>query len=268
MSASAPKTSPARRVPELTLHQLCTLIPSCTEEEFKELKADIKKTGLRFPIKLFEGKQILDGRSRYNACVELDEEHWPVDFKAEEFIGTTADALAYVISMNVKRRHLTASQRAIIAARLVTTTLGGDRSVKLPTEITQENVATLSGVAVKMVTDAKKVLNHSDPELAKKVLNGEVAVAAAAKQVRDKERVAQGKPARKKKTPESPKPAEVYKTKQEELIDALKEFTSVEHAEEWAEKTKERLDQTIAAWEDEVHEKSSLTTTTQTALNS
>jgi ParB-like chromosome segregation protein Spo0J len=249
---ATPKIPEARKVPELTLHPLCTLIPPCTEEEFKELKEDIKKNGLQVPIKLFEGK-ILDGRSRHMACVELEKEFYTVDFKAEDFTRTTNDALAYVISMNVKRRHLTASQRAIIAARLVTTTLGGDRSVKLPTEITQENVARLSGVAVKMVTDAKKVLNHSDPELTKKVLNGEVAVAAAAKQVRDKEREAKGKPSRKKNS-ESPKPAEVYKTKQEELIDALKEFTSVEHAEEWAEKTKERLDQTIAAWEEEEEE--------------
>jgi hypothetical protein len=49
--------------------------------------------------------------------------------------------------MNVKRRHLSASQRALIAARLVTSTLGGDRLVKLPTEITQDQVATLAGVA-------------------------------------------------------------------------------------------------------------------------
>jgi hypothetical protein len=51
---------------------------------------------------------------------------------------------------------------------------------------------------VKMVTDAKKVLNHPDPDLAKKVLNGEVAVAKAAKQVRDKEREAKGTPKKKK----------------------------------------------------------------------
>jgi ParB-like chromosome segregation protein Spo0J len=189
LKSIASNSAPDRKVPELALHPLCTLIPPCTEEEFKELKEDIKKNGLQVPIKLFEGK-ILDGRSRHMACVELEKEWYPVDFKAEDFTRTTNDALAYVISMNVKRRHLTASQRAIIAARLVTTTLGGDRSVKLPTEITQENVARLSGVAVKMVTDAKKVLNHSDPELAKKVLDGEVAVAAAAKQVRVEERKA------------------------------------------------------------------------------
>lgn len=46
---------------------------------------------------------------------------------------------------------------------------------------------------------------------------------------------------------EKPKPHEIYKAKQEELIDALQDFTSVEHAEEWVQRTKERLDETLEA---------------------
>src|SRR5262249_53050814 len=132
-----------KKVPELALHPLCEIIPPCTEEEFKELKKDIKKNGLQVPIKTFETK-ILDGRSRHKACLELENEGHPVEFKREFFSGDANAAVAYVVSMNVKRRHLSASQRALIAARLVTSTLGGDRSVKLPTEITQDEVATLA----------------------------------------------------------------------------------------------------------------------------
>jgi hypothetical protein len=55
-----------------------------------------------------------------------------------------------------------------------------------------------------------------------------------------------------KKNTDPPKPSTVYTTKQEELIDALREFTSVEHAEEYAAKTKQRLDETIAAWRKEM----------------
>jgi hypothetical protein len=178
-----------KKVPELTLHPLCEIIPPCTATEFKELKEDIKTNGLQVPIKTFEAK-ILDGRSRHKACVELEQEGHPVEFKRETFLGSAKEALAYVISANVKRRHLKASQRAIIAARLVTSKVGGDRSVKLPNEITQEQVATLSGVAVKTVTDAIKVLTR--PDLAEKVLNGELAVAKAANQVRDEEEKAKG----------------------------------------------------------------------------
>jgi hypothetical protein len=47
------------------------------------------------------------------------------------------------------------------------------------------------------------------------------------------------------------KPAEVYRAKQEELVDALRELSSPDHAEEYAAKTKTRLDETIAAWRNE-----------------
>jgi hypothetical protein len=55
MTTPAPKTE-AKKIPELALHPLCTIIPPCTDEEFKELKADIKTNGLQVPIKLLEGK--------------------------------------------------------------------------------------------------------------------------------------------------------------------------------------------------------------------
>jgi ParB-like chromosome segregation protein Spo0J len=247
IGAASTKGEARKPIPELTLHPLCTLIPPCTDEEFKELKEDIKKNGLQVPIKLFESK-ILDGRSRYGACLELEKEGHRVEFRHEDFTGTTSDAIAYVISINVKRRHLKASQRAIIAARLVTTTNGGDRSVKLLTEITQEDVARMAGVAVKMVIDAKKVLDRPDPDLANKVLNGEVAVAKAATQVRAEERKTNGKPPRKNEKSAADLATKAYTDLQEKLMDGLrelKEVSSLAHAKEYAKKTKQRLDETI-----------------------
>jgi hypothetical protein len=241
---------------KLALHQFCEIIPPCTEQEFKELKEDIKKNGLQLPIKLF-ADQILDGRSRYKACVELG-----IDFKTEVFSGTAKDALAYVISMNVKRRHLTASQRAIVAAQLVNSCVGGDRhSVKLPNEVTQEDVATLSGVAKKMVTDAAKVLKAKRPDLADKVLKGELAVNKAAKEVREEERQAQGKP--KKKTPvklpktvieyitahDGPTALSAYSLLEEHLLDALQDVndqSSFTHADEYARETIEKLEKQLS----------------------
>src|SRR6516225_7007017 len=184
MTTPAPTNPDLKKVPTLDLHAFCEIIPPCTEAQFKELKEDIRKNGLQVPIKTFETK-ILDGRNRYNVCVELENEGHPVEFKREVFFGGAKEALAYVISANVKRRHLSASQRALIVVRLVSSKLGGDRSVKLPTEITQESAAKLAGVSVKMVGDAAKVLKR--PDLAEKVLSGELAVAKAAKQVRDAE---------------------------------------------------------------------------------
>jgi ParB-like chromosome segregation protein Spo0J len=128
---SDPKPKPEvppqpQKVPELQLHPFCEIVPPCTETEAAELKADIKANGLRLPIKMFESK-ILDGRSRYNACRELEAEGHPIELRREYFSGTPAEALAYVISMNVKHRHLSASQRALIAARLVTSILPNNK---------------------------------------------------------------------------------------------------------------------------------------------
>jgi ParB-like chromosome segregation protein Spo0J len=256
-TTTAPAAEPAKpKVPQLALHQYCELIPSCTEEEFKELKEDIKENGLRLPIKTFDNK-ILDGRSRYRACVELEAENHPVEFKKEVFYSSAKevsaqDALAYVISMNVKRRHLSASQRALIAARLVTSKLGGDRSVKLPTEITQEQVAKLAGVSTKMVTDAVKV--SSKPELAEKVLKGELSVASTAKRIREEEEAAAAGDQQDTNDHEDDEgfdadnAVDVYDEAEDRLVDALVALanaSSVGHAKEKAKATKQRLDEAI-----------------------
>ena len=164
---------------DLAPHDLCKIIPPHTEKEAKELLEDIRQNKLQVPIKTFQGK-ILDGRGRYNACMALDKEGVDINFKTDLFTGTPEEARAYVISTNVKRRHLDTSQRAIIAARLVTTKLGGDRqSANLLTEITQDDAATLLNVSTRSVTDAVKILPH--PELVATVEKGTMTVSAAAK---------------------------------------------------------------------------------------
>lgn len=56
-------------IPSFALHDLCKIMPSHTEKEFLELLEDIRKNKLQLPITIYEGK-ILDGRGRYNACVD------------------------------------------------------------------------------------------------------------------------------------------------------------------------------------------------------
>ncbi len=68
---------------------------------------------------LHEGA-ILDGRNRYRASRVVG-----VDAPLTQFDG--ADPLAFVVSLNLRRRHLDESQRAMVAAKLATMKVGGDR---------------------------------------------------------------------------------------------------------------------------------------------
>lgn len=94
-------------MPEYEYHHLCELFPQMPTEEFSQLTEDIKTNGLHQPIVLYEGK-ILDGKHRYLACKASK-----VTPEFEQFTGT--DALSYVVSQNLHRRHMTQSQRAAFA---------------------------------------------------------------------------------------------------------------------------------------------------------
>jgi len=78
---------------------------------FEELKQDIAVNGLREAIWLHPDGSIIDGRNRHRACIETDTEP---RFKTWDGQGSL---IAFILSMNLHRRHLTSSQRAVIALR-------------------------------------------------------------------------------------------------------------------------------------------------------
>lgn len=90
-------------------HAFADLFPTMADDELAALKADLTVHGLRQPIVLFEGA-ILDGRNRYRACREAG-----VTVRFEQFFGVEDDALAFVLSTNLHRRHLSAGQKAALA---------------------------------------------------------------------------------------------------------------------------------------------------------
>jgi len=93
---------------QLKAHQFAEAIPEMTPAEYSDLKADLKANGQRVPIIIYQD-EILDGRNRYRACKELR-----IEPKATTFKGTEMEAASLVISLNIKRRHLTVGQRSTI----------------------------------------------------------------------------------------------------------------------------------------------------------
>lgn len=98
----------------LAHHEYARLFPMLSDEEVQELAEDIAKNGLRIPIVIDADDKILDGRNRAAACAIAGVE--PV---YEPFVGSDEEKLAFVVSCNIHRRHLTTSQRASVAAKLL-----------------------------------------------------------------------------------------------------------------------------------------------------
>ena len=84
-------------------------------KEFDDLVEDVRTYGLREPIWLHQDGRIIDGRNRYRACVEAG-----FDPEFHHYIGPDSGLPALVISLNLLRRHLNESKRAMVAARLKT----------------------------------------------------------------------------------------------------------------------------------------------------
>jgi hypothetical protein len=161
------------------------------------LLAVIAEHGQRLPIATFQG-QIIDGRNRYRACTELG-----IEPQFEEWDGQ-GSLVAFVASLNLNRRHLTASQRAAVGADMLPMleeeakerqrAAGGDRKSgaakslvpkmeqpipppkRAPSSV--ETAGKIVGVGKQYVSDAKK-LKASSPELAEKVKAGELSLSQA-----------------------------------------------------------------------------------------
>lgn len=153
------------------VHPLAELLPVMTEEQYQELKSDIEKNGQHESIKLYD-HQILDGRHRFLVCQQLG-----IPPKVEQWAGT--DARQYVISVNLKRRHLSANQRALAAASLTTATRGRNKHTATAAP-SQEEAAALFSISPDSIQRAKKVLTDADPAIVEMVKKDELAISMAA----------------------------------------------------------------------------------------
>jgi hypothetical protein len=181
------------------IHPAAELFPLMSEDELRDLAADIKEHGQIHPVITHENA-ILDGRNRIIAChkagVLVETQPWEPN----------GSPTAWVISVNLKRRQLTASQRAAVAteslklfeeeakARQTATLKKGnvipDREI-IPSREEKgkasEKAAAAVGVNHRYVSDAKAIKEKS-PETFSKVLSGEMSIPEAKKTIFKKDR--------------------------------------------------------------------------------
>jgi N6-adenosine-specific RNA methylase IME4 len=87
-------------------HPLASMFPVLEGEELERLAENIRQHGLGEQIHLYEGK-VLDGRNRLRACQMVG-----VEPRFRGFKGSRRDALNFIWSKNLVRRHLSPSQAA------------------------------------------------------------------------------------------------------------------------------------------------------------
>jgi len=166
-------------------HPIADLFPLLGDDELTSLAADIATNGLLNPIWRMPDGRIIDGRNRFRACKMVN-----VEPRYDEYDGDSP--LAFVVSMNERRRHLSTSQRAMIAAKVANLPRGvradrvskpQGRSNDLPIDppITQPQAASTMAVSTPSVKRAAAVLKLGTPELVEAVETNRVTVDAAAK---------------------------------------------------------------------------------------
>ncbi len=160
---------------ELKFHDVAEIFPLMQGVEFDALVADIRDHGLREPIWLHRDGHIVDGRNRYRACLDAG-----VQPNTQTYIGPDEDLPGFVVSMNLRRRHLDETQRGMVGARLATMKQGRPEKGQICTFASIAEAAELLNVSERTVKAARKVHDLGTPELIDACEQGEIAVSDAA----------------------------------------------------------------------------------------
>ncbi len=179
---------------DVPFHEAADIFPLMMGDDFDGLVNDIRDRGQMSPIELLDG-EIIDGRNRYRACLEVPCE--PDFCDVDGLPEAKDDPVAYVVSMNLHRRHLTPSQCAIASAKAekASGTQGKaakGRKKRKPKSVVEnspqqnggkarDKAGEQFGISGKTHDAGVKVLDKGSAALVKAVESGEVSVSAAAK---------------------------------------------------------------------------------------
>lgn len=172
----------------LLAHPYADIFPMLPPADAEGLMLDIAEHGLAEKIVVYEGR-ILDGRNRYLALCEIVRVGGLCGverLRAEDLeIGSAYlrqyggdNPFAFVLSRNLHRRHLSESQRAMVAARIAELRQGRPSTANLRVP-RQAEVAEALRVSERSVQSARHVHEHAAPEVVAAVDRGDLAVSAA-----------------------------------------------------------------------------------------
>jgi len=175
----------------LRFHPVADIFPLLDGDEFDALVTDVRENGVLEPIRLYEG-QVLDGRNRYRAAQAAG-----VDCPTKAYDG--ADPVSFVVSLNLKRRHLNKSQLAYVALDIerIEAEQAKARQIRKPNSVPQlvaeqkgearEKAAAAVGTNRQYVSDAKAIAEKA-PELAAQIKAGTKTVTQAKREIKEQAR--------------------------------------------------------------------------------
>ncbi len=172
-------------------HPVAALFPMLGKADLQALADDITTNGLISPIVLIDDA-VLDGRNRLGAC-----ELAGVKPRFTEYKGTSP--AAFVVSANLRRRHLTKEQKIALAVELEPhfaaeakrrrgrrtdlKTKAPSSAKRRPEHQARDEAAAAVGVGVQSVSKAKAI-KKADPKLFDEVVAGKKSLAKATREVR------------------------------------------------------------------------------------
>lgn len=154
----------------ISFHKYANLFPMLEGAQKDELTADIAANGILEPIVMI-GDEILDGRNRFMCAKKAG-----VAIKSVQFSGD--DPLAFVISVNLHRRHMTTAQRALLAARLAKLPKGANQHTPNGGP-SQKQVSEMLSVSPRSIDRAKTIISDGAPGLDDAVAQDEISIPKA-----------------------------------------------------------------------------------------
>lgn len=149
-----------------------------SQSELSALIEDIRINGQQEPILLFEGL-VADGRHRWMACSSLG-----ITPKTVLWNGDEETLIRHIISVNLHRRHLSPTDRAILAMRYANLPKGTNRftiGTAAAASMTQGNAARLFSVSADSIQRARKVSAQGSAELLEALSGGQISLSEAAR---------------------------------------------------------------------------------------
>lgn len=183
----------------MEFHPIAGIFPMMGAEEFEGLKSDIERNGQLEPIWIHEGK-IIDGRNRYLACQKLGIKP---RYRKWKPVGDV-ELVDFVISLNLKRRHLNTSQKALVAVdalpyyeqlakirQKLSRGRGKKGVAKMPQVFqgrSRDVAAKVFGVSGRYVGYSKQIIQN-DLNLAQEIRDGKKTITEALNQIKKADKI-------------------------------------------------------------------------------